>query len=156
MDRLIVLAVDKVRDADVRTGCDRYQKRLARYHRFREAEVKPVKPQPNQETKAKDEEATRLLATLPAACTLVLCDEHGSEFTSREFADKLSGWLSLGKPVVFALGGALGHGAAMRERADAMLSLSRLTLPHELARLMLCEQLYRACTILAGEPYHND
>ncbi len=156
MDRLIIAAVDKVREKDLRTGCDRYQKRLSRYHRFREVEVKPVKAKANQEEQSKNEEALRLLSSLPKDCTLVLCDEHGKQPTSRELAAKLSTWLGLGKPTAFVIGGALGHGEAIRQQAAATLALSNLTLPHELARLVLSEQLYRACTILAGEPYHKD
>ena len=82
-------------------------------------------------------------------------DERGREATSEELARRLGGWLRDGRDVVLVVGGSDGLGQAVRERADEALSLSRMTLAHRLARLVLLEQLYRAFTILRGEPYHK-
>ncbi len=108
-----------------------------------------------------EKEAGLLLKHVPEGATLVALDERGKMVSSRAFASQLStlqeaGVGSKAKPLVFAIGGAKGHGRALLERADRLLSLSHMTLPHKLARIVLAEQLYRASTLLSGHPYHRD
>ena len=88
---------------------------------------------------------------------LVLFDEHGRELTSREFASFIeSKAVTLPKNLVFAIGGPIGFDRPTRERANAMISLSKMTFPHELIRPFVVEQIYRAMTIIKGESYHHD
>jgi len=121
--------------------------------------VKPVKPAARTGTpsgRVKAEEAARLLAACPKETFLVAMDEHGKAFTSEAFA----AWLaktSLEHPdVSFVIGGADGLDDGLLKAARAKVSLSAMTLPHALARLVLVEQLYRAYTILKGHPYHRE
>ena len=93
--------------------------------------------------------AGRLQARLPAGVRIVALDERGQDITTKQFA------ALLGEPTVFAIGGADGLDPAIRKQAFLLLRLSALTLPHSLAQVMLCEQLYRAATLLTGHPYHR-
>jgi 23S rRNA (pseudouridine1915-N3)-methyltransferase len=105
----------------------------------------------------KNAEADAILATLPAGAVIVALDEHGKAVDSRVFADRLAGWRDSGsRDVVFLVGGADGLGRAAVDRADLKLGFGAMTWPHQLARIMLAEQLYRAVTILSGHPYHRD
>lgn len=139
--KIVVIAVGKLKEPWARAGCDEYKKRLARHFPVEEIEVK---------------EPAALIARLPARHRVVALDEHGRAPTSDELAARLAAWMSSGAPgVVFAIGGADGLPADLLARSDEKISLSRLTLPHRLARLLLFEQLYRAHSILRGEPYHR-
>jgi 23S rRNA (pseudouridine1915-N3)-methyltransferase len=105
----------------------------------------------------KDEEAAALTGALAPKSLLVALDEHGQPLDSRAFAEKLGKWRDQGaEEVVFAIGGADGHGKALLDRAEMKLAFGAMTWPHQLVRLMLWEQLYRAVTILSGHPYHRD
>jgi len=104
----------------------------------------------------KDEEAKTLLAALPEGVRVVL-DEHGKTISSQAFANQLGRWRDDGRPAVsFVIGGADGHGRDLLAGSDLTLSFSPLTWPHQMVRIMLCEQLYRATTILSGHPYHRE
>jgi 23S rRNA (pseudouridine1915-N3)-methyltransferase len=105
----------------------------------------------------KAEEAEALLGAVPERAVLVALDEHGTAIDSRTFAAKLGKWRDDGiSEVVFAIGGADGLGTAVIERSGLRLAFGAMTWPHQLVRLMLSEQLYRAVTILSGHPYHRD
>ena len=102
-------------------------------------------------------EADLILAALPQGARFIALDEHGATWSSVELAHRLGDWRDSGATTVaFAIGGADGLGTAVIERADAVLSLGKMTWPHLLVRGMLLEQLYRAQQILAGHPYHRD
>lgn len=101
-------------------------------------------------------EGRRLLAQLHARDYVVALDERGRELSTRELAAWLGERMQAGRDTVFALGGPDGLAAPVLERSDFTWSLSRLTLPHALARVILAEQLYRAHTLLSGHPYHRD
>ena len=104
----------------------------------------------------KDEEAKTLVAVLPEGVRVVL-DEHGKSISSQAFATQLGRWRDDGRPAAsFIIGGADGHGRELLASADLTLSFSPLTWPHQLVRIMLAEQLYRATTILSGHPYHRE
>jgi len=104
----------------------------------------------------KDEEARVLAAALPEGVRIVL-DEHGKSISSQDFAARLGRWRDDGRPAAsFVIGGADGHGRELIDNADLTLSFSPLTWPHQLVRIMLAEQLYRATTILSGHPYHRE
>jgi len=101
-------------------------------------------------------EAELLLKSIPKAAMIVTLDERGKLLTSPEFATQLAGWRDNGTPsVCFVIGGADGLSREMRAQAGASISFGKMVWPHMLARVMLCEQLYRAASILAGSPYHR-
>jgi len=152
--RLRVVAVGKDRSGLYAPAVDEYAGRLARYVRFELVEVPEARKQAGT-PQARDEEGAALLAKLRPGERVVLLDERGDEPTSLELAKRLERWLNAGKDLSFVIGGSDGHGAAVLARADEKLALSRLTLAHRLARVVLVEQLYRAFTIVRGEPYHK-
>ncbi len=139
--KLRLLAVGKLRDAWVQEGCGEYLQRLQRALPIETVEVK---------TQAE------LVARLPKRARIVVLDERGREPTSRELSHQLGAWMNRGTDVVLVIGGADGVPTEVKERADETIALSRLTLPHRLARLLLLEQLYRALSILRGDPYHRE
>ena len=138
--RYRVVAVGRVRDAALRAACDGYLERLRRYTRVEEREVK---------------DEARLLEALPEGSRLVALSEAGEQWTSEQLADCTARWELDGRDVAFAIGGADALPAAVLQSAERIWSLSRLTFPHELARVIVYEQLYRAYTIRRGEPYHR-
>jgi 23S rRNA (pseudouridine1915-N3)-methyltransferase len=102
-------------------------------------------------------EAELILEALPSGVRLIALDERGTQWSSREFAERLAGWRDQGvAALAFAIGGAKGLGPAVLDRADTVMALGAMTWPHLLVRGMLLEQLYRAQQILAGHPYHRD
>jgi 23S rRNA (pseudouridine1915-N3)-methyltransferase len=104
---------------------------------------------------ARAREGARLLERIPARSFVVACDERGERLTSVEFARVVSAARDRAQDLAFIIGGAFGLPDAVRERADRAIQLAPFTLPHEMARLVLAEQLYRAGTIARGEPYHK-
>nr|WP_319385623.1 23S rRNA (pseudouridine(1915)-N(3))-methyltransferase RlmH [uncultured Roseibium sp.] len=104
----------------------------------------------------KSEEAQALLGAAPGASRIVALDENGKNLTSADFSDRLESWKDQGiSDVVFAIGGADGHGSELIARADLKLALGAMTWPHQIARILLAEQIYRAMTIQSGHPYHR-
>jgi 23S rRNA (pseudouridine1915-N3)-methyltransferase len=150
---LLVLAVGRLRAA-YREACDDYLRRLARYARVEEAEVREASRTPTVEAQ-RDEEAERLRARLSAGSTVVALAREGSPWSSEELARRMDGWRVAARPLAFVLGGSHGLSRGFLGSASARWSLGPLTLPHELARVVVAEQLYRAFTILRGEPYHK-
>ena len=138
--RYRVVAVGRVRDAALRAACDGYLERLRRYARIEEREVK---------------DEARLLEAVPEGSRLVALSEQGDQWTSGQLADWTARWEMDGRDVTFAIGGAAALPPPLLRQAERVWSLSRLTFPHELARVVLYEQLYRAYTIRRGEPYHR-
>jgi 23S rRNA (pseudouridine1915-N3)-methyltransferase len=140
--KLTVVAVGKIRERDLRGVADAYVGRIRRYVRLDEVEV------------ANDAALGR---SLPKGATIVALDPDGDALTSTAFARKVEAWGRRGKgDVAFLIGGAEGIPGDLVRSADARLSLSKLTLPHRLARVVLLEQIYRAFTILRGEPYARE
>lgn len=137
MARLHVLAVANRLPAWAAQARDTY---LARMPRGFETEVVQLKPS----------QAGRLRERIPAGARVVALDERGRDYTTRQFAALLS------EPTAFLIGGADGLDPAIRRSAAVLLRLSALTLPHALAQVLLCEQIYRAATLLTGHPYHRD
>ncbi len=147
-------AVGRLRPS-YREACDEYLRRLGRYARVAEVEVREASRAPTPEAQRR-EEATRLAAKLPPGARVVALTRDGRAWSSAELARRLSAWrLEGGRGLAFVLGGSHGLGAALLEGAAERWSLGPLTLPHELARVVVAEQLYRAFTILAGHPYHK-
>ena len=152
--RLRVVAVGKDRSGLYAPAVEEYARRLARYVRFELVEVPEARRHAGT-PRARDEEGESLLARLDAREHVVALDERGKEHTSVELARRVEAWLAGGRDVALVIGGSDGLSPAVAARAAERLALSRLTLAHRLARLVLVEQLYRAMTILRGEPYHK-
>ena len=150
---LLVLAVGRLRAA-YREACDDYLRRLGRYTRVKEAEVREASRAPTVEAQ-REEEAERLRARLQDGSTVVALAREGSPWTSEELARRMDGWRVAARPLAFVLGGSHGLSSGFLASASVRWSLGPLTLPHELARVVVVEQLYRAFTILRGEPYHK-
>lgn len=138
--RYEVVAVGRVKDAALRAACDEYLGRLRRYARVEEREVK---------------DEARLLGAIPGEARLVALSRTGEPWSSAELADWTGRWDQDGRDVALLIGGADGLPGALMARAERVWSLSTLTFPHELARVIVLEQLYRAFTIRRGEPYHR-
>jgi 23S rRNA (pseudouridine1915-N3)-methyltransferase len=154
--KILILAVGDKLPAWAETAVAEYVKRMPREVRVEIVPIRPEKRAGQSAERIKSLEATRILEKLPASCTLVALDEHGREQTTRELAQTLETWLHSGRDVALAIGGADGLDSEILNRAESKLALSRLTLPHALARVLLAEQLYRAWTLLANHPYHRD
>jgi 23S rRNA (pseudouridine1915-N3)-methyltransferase len=145
--KLRLVSVGRDRSQLFGPAVDEYLGRLRKQH---DVEVVELKEQPSA-----DKEAELVLAKVSARDVLVCLDERGRGLTSPGLAERLGRWRDEGRTVVFAIGGDEGHAEAVRARADLVWSLSQLVLPHRLARVVVAEQLYRAFTILRGEPYHK-
>lgn len=152
--KLRVIAVGKDRSGLYAPAVQEYAGRIARYVRFELVEVPEARRHAGT-PRAKDEEGEALLARLGAKERVVLLDERGTEDTSEAFARRVGRWLAGGQDVALVLGGADGLADGLRARGNETLALSRMTLAHRLARVVLVEQLYRALTILRGEKYHK-
>ena len=154
---LIILMVGKTRAAFIQKGLEFYGERLKFYGSLELLTVREEKPHSGlTREQVMEKEGERLLARVPKSARVMVLDRGGKEFTSEGLARWLTGLEQENKsPVVFIIGGHLGLSPAVLQAADQRLSLSRFTFTHELSRLILLEQLYRAATIKAGHPYHN-
>lgn len=149
---ITILAIDKIKKDYFRKGFDEYTKRLKPYTKIEIKELKAESFSATSREKAKSEEAKKILNFLDKFNgTIIALDERGKIFTSIEFAKFLD---TVNNPIVFVIGGALGLTDEVKKRADLIISLSAMTFPHELARVMLAEQLYRAVTITKNKTYH--
>jgi len=152
------LFVGKAREAALREAADLYALKLSRLAR---CDVVLVKDAPSALPAPEKclREGRDILARLDARCVPVALDERGENWSSRELAARLKAWEDSARTPCFIVGGAFGLSDEVRERAKAagaLFSLGRITLPHELARVVLLEQLYRAASINKGLPYHHD
>lgn len=150
---LHILAVGKLRPA-YREACDDYLRRLRRVVPVTEREVREA-GRAGSVVQQREAEGKRLLEALPEQTDAVLLDLDGSSWSSEVLAAEFQQWRERGRDVAFVIGGAVGVSAEVGARAATRWSLGPLTLPHELARVVVAEQLYRATTILRGEPYHK-
>lgn len=154
--RLILLAIGERVPAWAEAACAEYARRMPREARLEIVAVRPEKRGGLNASQVKAAEAQRLMARCPPGALRVALDEHGRQVSTRELADLMSDWMRSGRDVAFFIGGAEGLAAGLVAQADLVLALSRLTLPHALARVLLVEQLYRAVSLMAGHPYHRD
>ncbi|MBC2839479.1 23S rRNA (pseudouridine(1915)-N(3))-methyltransferase RlmH [Robiginitalea sp. SC105] len=156
--KVILLAIGKTDSAPLESLIGDFSRRIGRYIPFKVEIIPDIrlkgKPDP---TVIKQREAELLLRALQPQDAVWLLDEKGREYTSRGFASRLQKCMNAGpKRLVLVIGGAFGFDGAVRERADALVSLSRMTYNHQVVRLLAVEQLYRGFSILRGDPYHND
>lgn len=154
---LVVIAVGKTKTAYVKEGMEEYLRRLRRYVAFETMELPDVKNAGKiSAEEQKEAEGQTILSNIVPSDHVMLLDERGKEYTSVEFASKLENVLASGKKrLLMVIGGPYGFSKAVYQRADEMLSLSKMTFNHEMVRLFLTEQVYRAMTILRNEPYHH-
>jgi 23S rRNA (pseudouridine1915-N3)-methyltransferase len=150
---LVILVVGRLRPA-MREAADDYLRRLRRYTGIREVEVREASREPTIPAQ-REVEAARLAERMPAGSRLVALAREGQGWSSPELARRVDEWRLAARPVTFVLGGSNGLAPALLQQAQLRWSLGPLTLPHELARVVVVEQLYRAFTILRGEPYHK-
>ncbi len=149
-----VVAVGRVRNRDLAALCDDYAARTRHYTKLEIHEIPAKRRQANNPTTVLREEGKALLRAVPDA-RLVALSRDGGRMNSQDFAGRLEGWQREGRDVAFVIGGAFGLDASVRQACEEAISLSDMTFPHELARVMLLEQIYRGNTILRGEPYHK-
>lgn len=154
--KLAILAVGHRQPAWVDAGCAEYLKRMPREAA---ASVVEIKPEPRG-SKTREQllaaERARIEDALPTSCRLVVLDEKGDDLTTLKLAQRLEHWMQDGRDVALLIGGADGIDEALKQRAAEKIRLSSLTLPHGMARLLLCEQLYRAVSVLKSHPYHRE
>ncbi|WP_420448023.1 23S rRNA (pseudouridine(1915)-N(3))-methyltransferase RlmH [Candidatus Palauibacter sp.] len=156
MTRILVASVGRNRASALRRATEEYEERLRHYIRFETVVVEPARLPDARAAEAREREAAALERRLPDDLELVALTREGERWTTRALADYLDDMRTYGRPgAVFAIGGAHGLAKGLLSRARRQLALSPMTLPHEVARLVLTEQLYRAATILRGEPYHK-
>ena len=156
--KFCLLVVGKTASSFMSKGIEEYKSRVNRYVGFEIISISDLKSTRGlTEMQQKEKEGEMLLASLTPSDTVILLDEKGREYTSREFADFQASMMNRGvKRLVYVIGGPYGFSQKVYDRADGKFSLFRMTFSHEMARLFFCEQLYRAMTILRGEPYHHD
>jgi 23S rRNA (pseudouridine1915-N3)-methyltransferase len=154
--QVIVAAVGHKMPTWIETGFQEYAKRMPAECRLILKEIKPVERSSNKNTESvMAQERVRIEAALPKAGRVIALDERGVPLTTQELAQQLSIWQQQGGDVAFVIGGADGLDAEFKQKADMLLRLSNMTLPHGLVRVMLAEQLYRAWSILRNHPYHR-
>ena len=154
----MLITVGKTTTGYIQTGIDEYCKRLKRYIPFSIKSLPDIKNSRRMtESQQKTEEGKIILNELSASDHVVLLDERGEMLTSRGFSEFIQkGMLGGKKRMAFVVGGPYGFSQEVYSRADTKISFSKMTFSHEMIRLFFTEQVYRAMTILRGEPYHHD
>lgn len=156
--KILLLAVGRTADRQLQPLITRYADRLRHYAPFEYRELPDVKTTKGiTEERQKETEGREILSAIAPGDHVILLDERGDTLTSRQFAQRLDRLMTVTSAnIVFVIGGPYGFSAAVYARADRRLSLSSMTMTHEMVRLFFVEQLYRAFTILRGQPYHHD
>ena len=156
--KITLLTVGKTDKDWVKQGIDIYAARMKHYFPFSIVEIPELKNASSlSEDQIKTKEGELILKNIKPTEEVILLDERGREFSSMEFAKVLQDKISYtGKDIVFVIGGAYGFSDAVRQRSNSKISLSRMTFSHQMVRAIFVEQLYRAFTIMKGEPYHHE
>ena len=155
--KILLLTIGKTDDDYLITGIKKYVGRIGHYASFEMKEIPDIRNRKTlNEDQQKKAESFLLLQQLQPGDHVVLLDENGKQFTSVGFSESLEKQMATGvKRIVFIIGGPYGFAQEVYDRANAMMSLSPMTFSHQMVRLIFVEQLYRAFTILKGEPYHH-
>lgn len=145
----------------VAVGFEEYARRMPRSARIDLTEIKPASrsrqtPSEAQVARVLAEEKSRILAAIPSGCVKIALDERGKPLSTAELARRLEDWMQGGRDVAFVIGSADGLDRDLKAGAELLLSLSAMTLPHALVRVLLAEQLYRAVSLIRNHPYHRD
>lgn len=155
---ICVLSVGKISTSWIKDGIELFESRIGKYIKFSVITVPDIKNAKNfSKESLKEEEGKFIMSNIIQSDYVVLMDEGGKELTSRDFASWIQKQMNSGrKRLVMIIGGPFGFSQDIYQRADFKVALSKMTFTHEMAKLILSEQLYRAMTILKGEPYHHD
>lgn len=154
--KLAIVAVGHRQPDWISAGCSEYLKRLPPEMAARMIEIKPEPRGSKSREQLLAAERSRIDAALPASVRLIVLDEKGDDLTTLKLAGRLEQWQADGRDAALLIGGADGLDPALKARTAEKIRLSSLTLPHGLARLLLCEQLYRAVSVLKNHPYHRE
>lgn len=156
--KVVIISIGKTVTPYIREGIDMYMKRLVHYIPIEQIIIADIKNSRSlTEEKQKEQEGLQILGQVNHGDWVVLLDERGKELTSRQFSEYIDRKAtSITKRLVFVIGGPYGFSRQVYDRADEKLSLSKMTFNHEMIRMFFVEQIYRAMTILRGEPYHHD
>jgi 23S rRNA (pseudouridine1915-N3)-methyltransferase len=159
--KLHIITVGHKPQAWVAAGFEEYARRMPRSSRVDLIEIKPAPrshQNPSQASIARvlAEEKSRILAAMPSGCVKIALDERGKQLSTAQLAGRLDGWMQGGHDVAFVIGSADGLDRDLKAGADLLLSLSAMTLPHALVRVLLAEQLYRAVSLIQSHPYHRE
>ncbi len=155
--KITLLLVGKTTDSRLISLIEDYRKRLLHYAPFELVVLPDLKTTKSlSEEQIKTAEGEAILRFVTPSMDVVLLDEHGREFRSVEYAEWLQKKMGSGKDLTLIIGGPYGFSKAVYQRADGKVSLSRMTFSHQMIRIMVIEQIYRAMTILRGEPYHHE
>jgi 23S rRNA (pseudouridine1915-N3)-methyltransferase len=154
--KITVLSVGRVRQRFIIDGEAEYRQRLGKEIKLELSELGIESPTSMSKSEVKEREADQLLKRLPQFDYVIVLDEVGKEYTSIEIERLLSSRMQMGtRHLAFVIGGSFGFSERVRQAADTILSLSKLTFPHQLVRLLLVEQIYRAHTMMRGIKYHK-
>ena len=156
--KIKLLAIGKTDDKNLQTLIEAYQNRLKHYINFEIDVIADIKNVKNlTEAQQKEKEGELILKKLSATDVLILLDEKGTQFSSVTFSEYLQKKMNSGvKQLVLVIGGSYGFSEAVYQQAQGKISLSKMTFSHQMVRLFVVEQLYRAYTILKNEPYHHE
>ena len=155
--KISLFVIGKTTDPRIASLIDEYQQRLKHYIPFELVVIPDLKnAKALTEEQVKTAEGETLLARLTPSMEVILLDEHGREMRSIDYAEWLQKKMSSGRDLCLVIGGPYGFSKAVYDRADGKLSLSQMTFSHQMIRIMAIEQIYRAMTILRGEPYHHE
>ncbi|MEN9369409.1 MAG: rRNA ((1915)-N(3))-methyltransferase RlmH [Bacteroidota bacterium] len=155
--KITLLVVGKTTDKYLIEGIEKYTKRLIHYCKFQIVEIPELKNTKSlSEEQQKEKEAELIAQKITATDHVILLDEQGKQFTSVEFSKEINKWMNQSvSSVVFVIGGPYGFDQKIKNRANAEISLSKMTFSHQMVRLFFVEQIYRSYSILKGEPYHH-
>ena len=155
--KTLLILVGKTTDRHFQAGIADYTERIRHYMPFELVTIPELKNTKSlSEDQQKTAEGEQILKLIQPSDTVVLLDEHGRELRSIEFARWLEQKRNTARRLIFIIGGPYGFSPAVYARANEQLSLSKMTFSHQMIRLVFTEQVYRACTIIKGEPYHHE
>ena len=154
--KLRILSVGHKMPGWIEEGCKEYLKRMPRELFVEIVEIRPDKRASGRNSDQVQEAEGRRILEAAGRDILIALDEHGQEVTTLQLADRMQKWLGDGRDVSLVIGGADGLHPDVKARADWLWSLSKLTLPHAMVRVLLAEQLYRAWSVLSNHPYHRE
>ena len=155
--KTLLILVGKTTDKHFQAGITDYVERIGHYMPFELVTIPELKNTKSlSEEQQKTAEGELILKQIQPSDTVVLMDEHGTEFRSIEFAKWLQKKQNTSRRLVFIIGGPYGFAQPVYDRANELISLSKMTFSHQMVRLIFTEQIYRACTIIKGEPYHHE
>lgn len=154
--KLRIISVGHKMPSWVETACAEYTKRMPRELTLEIIEIKPDKRADGKNSAVVQEAEAKRILDAVGKDFLIACDERGQEVTTQQLAEKMQHWQTLGRDASIVIGGADGLHPELKKQADWLWGLSKLTLPHAFVRVLLCEQLYRAHTVIQGHPYHRE